>query len=71
MALAQARPAGGPPGYFLPTLWLEAWANADKPPGAVPTGPLTCTHGRLDPLAWQAVRYVGADAWRAIVVSGV
>jgi hypothetical protein len=69
LALAQQHPAGAPPGFFLPTLWLEAWSNSDAPPGPVPTLPLACAHGRLDPLAWPAVRYVSADAWRAIVVS--
>jgi hypothetical protein len=76
LALAQAARGGGesggggPPGFLVPTTWLEAWANGDAPPGPVVTAPLACAaHGRLDPDVWQGVKYVSAEAWRAMVVS--
>ena len=56
------------PGFLVPTAWLEAWAGDDKPPGAPATRPLACAHGGLDPCVWQGVKYVGADAWAAMVV---
>lgn len=60
--------ADAPPGFFVPTAWLEEWANGDAPPGPAPTVLLECAHGRLDPHSWQAVKYVSRDAWRAMAV---
>lgn len=71
LAAAPVPPGAPDPGFFVPAPWLDAWANADAPPGPAPVACLRCAHGGLDPRAWQAVKYVSAGAWESILVSVV
>lgn len=55
-------------GCFLPSTWLESWANSDTSPGPIDNGQLLCEHGQLKLEKPGVMKFVHNTAWEALVV---
>lgn len=58
-------------GCFLPSAWLESWANNADSPGHIDNGQLLCEHGKLKLDKPGVMKYISKAAWEALVVSRI